>query len=248
MKEVLVFQHDPFEDLGFFSEVLEKQRTAYRVLRLFHGEMPAEDWERIGALIILGGPMSVNDEEEYPFLRWEKRIIRAAIDEAVPVVGICLGAQLIATTLGTMVYHGRVKEIGWSPISITAHGQVDSLLGYLPENATVFQWHGDGFELPAGAIRLASSVNYKNQAFRVGKNIYALQFHLEVTPPMIARWIDERSKDLAQAPYILPDKILADTQNYAPILKYYGERFLSEFIRRAARTQNQKASGSHERI
>ena len=248
MKEVLVFQHDPFEDLGFFSEVLEKQRTAYRVLRLFHGEMPAEDWERIGALIILGGPMSVNDEEQFPFLRWEKRIIRAAIDEAVPVVGICLGAQLIATTLGTMVYHGRVKEIGWSPISITAHGQVDSLLGYLPENATVFQWHGDGFELPAGAIRLASSVNYKNQAFRVGKNIYALQFHLEVTPPMIARWIDERSKDLAQAPYILPDKILADTQNYAPILKYYGERFLSEFIRRAARTQNQKASGSHERI
>jgi len=248
MKEVLVFQHDPFEDLGFFSEVLEKQRTAYRVLRLFHGEMPAEDWERIGALIILGGPMSVNDEEEYPFLRWEKRIIRAAIDEAVPVVGICLGAQLIAVTLGTTVYHGRVKEIGWSPISITPHGQVDSLLGYLPENATVFQWHGDGFELPSGAIRLASSVNYKNQAFRVGKNVYALQFHLEVTPPMIARWIDERSKDLAQAPYIMPDKILADTQNYAPILKYYGERFLSEFIRRAARTQNQKANGSHERI
>jgi GMP synthase (glutamine-hydrolysing) len=248
MKEVLVFQHDPFEDLGFFSEVLEKQRTAYRVLRLFHGEMPAEDWERIGALIILGGPMSVNDEEEYPFLRWEKRIIRAAIDEAVPVVGICLGAQLIAATLGTMVYHGRVKEIGWSPISITPHGQVDSLLGYLPENATVFQWHGDGFELPAGAIRLASSVNYKNQAFRVGKNIYALQFHLEVTPPMIARWIDERSKDLALAPYILPDKILADTQNYAPILKYYGERFLSEFLRRASRTQNRKDNRSHERI
>jgi GMP synthase (glutamine-hydrolysing) len=247
MKEVLVFQHDPFEDLGFFSEVLEKQRTVYRVLRLFHGEMPAEDWERIGALIILGGPMSVNDEEEYPFLRWEKRIIRAAIDEAVPVVGICLGAQLIAATLGTLVYHGRVKEIGWSPISITPHGQVDSLLGYLPENATVFQWHGDGFELPAGAIRLASSVNYKNQAFRVGKNIYALQFHLEVTPPMIARWIDERSKDLALAPYILPDKILADTQNYAPILKYYGERFLSEFLRRASRTQNRKDNRSHER-
>jgi GMP synthase (glutamine-hydrolysing) len=248
MKEVLVFQHDPFEDLGFFSEILEKQRTVYRVLRLFHGEMPAEDWERIGALIILGGPMSVNDEEEYPFLRWEKRIIRAAIDEAVPVVGICLGAQLIAATLGTLVYHGRVKEIGWSPISITPHGQVDSLLGYLPENATVFQWHGDGFELPAGAIRLASSVNYKNQAFRVGKNIYALQFHLEVTPPMIARWIDERSKDLALAPYILPDKILADTQNYAPILKYYGERFLSEFLRRASRTQNRKDNRSHERI
>jgi GMP synthase (glutamine-hydrolysing) len=247
MEEVLIFQHDPFEDLGFFAEVLEKHGTIYRVIRLFHGEMPAENWERVRALIILGGPMSANDEEQYPFLRWEKRIIRAAIDEAVPVVGICLGAQLIAATLGTMVYHGRVKEIGWSPISITPHGQVDSLLGYLPENATVFQWHGDGFELPSGAIRLASSVNYENQAFRLGKNIYALQFHLEVTPRMIARWIDERSKDLAQAPYILPDKILADTQNYAPTLKYYGERFLSEFIRRAARAENRKHDRGHER-
>ena len=246
MEEVLVFQHDPFEDLGFFAEVLEKQRIVYRVLRLFHGEMPAENWERIRALIILGGPMNVNDEERYPFLRWEKWIIRAAIDEAVPVVGICLGAQLIAATLGAAVYHGRVKEIGWNPISITPHGQVDSLLGYLPESATVFQWHGDGFDLPSGAIRLAASVNYENQAFRVGKHIYALQFHLEITPRMIARWIDERSKDLAQAPYILPDKIIADTQNYAPILKYYGERFLAEFIRRAPRTVNRKIHGNHE--
>ncbi|HTN71414.1 MAG TPA: gamma-glutamyl-gamma-aminobutyrate hydrolase family protein [Methylomirabilota bacterium] len=246
MKEVLVFQHDPFEDLGFFAEVLEKQGAAYRVVRLFHGEMPAENWERIGALIILGGPMSVNDEEEYPFLRWEKTIIRAAIEETVPTLGICLGAQLIAGALGALVYHGRVKEIGWSPVSITPHGQVDSLLGYLPENATVFQWHGDGFELPSGAIRLASSVNYETQAFRLGKNIYGLQFHLEVTPRMIARWIDERSKDLAQAPYVLPDKILADTQNYAPTLKYYGERFLSEFVRRMARPKSRKDNGSHE--
>jgi len=242
MEEVLVFQHDPFEDLGFFAEVLEKKRASYRVIQLFHGEMPAEEWERIQALIILGGTMSVNDEEEYPFLRWEKRIIRAAIDEAVPILGVCLGAQLIANTLGTVVYHGRVKEIGWSPVSITPHGQVDSLLGYLPETATVFQWHGDGFDLPAGAIRLASSVNYENQAFRLGRNIYGLQFHLEVTPRMVARWVDERSKDLAQAPYILPDKILADTQSYAPALEYYGERFLSEFIRRVARSK--KVNGS----
>ena len=233
MEEVLVFQHDPFEDLGFFAEVLEKQKTPYRIIRLFHGEMPAESWDRIQALIILGGPMTCHEEEQFPFLRWEKRLIRAAIDEGIAVLGVCLGAQLIVNTLGTAVYPGRVKEIGWSPISITPHGQVDSLLGYLPENATVFQWHGDGFDLPAGAVRLAASVNYANQAFRMGKNVYGLQFHLEVTPQMIERWIGERSKDLAQAPYILPEKILADTQSYAPALKYYGERFLSEFIRRA---------------
>jgi len=243
MEEVLVFQHDPFEDLGFFGEVLEKQGADYRVVRLFHGEMPAEEWEHVRALIILGGPMNVDEEDGFPFLRWEKRIIRAAIDEAVPILGICLGAQLIATTLGTPVFHGPVREIGWSPISITPHGQVDSLLGYLPENATVFQWHGDGFDLPAGAIRLASSAHYGTQAFRLGKTIYGLQFHLEVTPRMIERWIEERSKDLALAPYVLPEKILADTQSYAPALKYYGERFLSEFVRRVSRTRRQQGDG-----
>ena len=191
MKEVLVFQHDPFEDLGFFADVLEKQGADYRVIRLFHGEMPAEEWEHVRALIILGGPMNVDEEDSFPFLRWEKRIIRAAIEEAVPMLGVCLGAQLIAATLGTAVFHGSVKEIGWSPISITPHGQVDSLLGYLPESATVFQWHGDGFDLPAGAIRLASSAHYSTQAFRVGKTIYGLQFHLEVTPAMISQWCDE---------------------------------------------------------
>ena len=244
MEEVLVFQHDPFVDLGFFAEVLEKQETDYRVLRLFHGEMPAEDWQHVGALIILGGPMSVGEEESFPFLRWEKRIIRAAIDEAVPMLGICLGAQLIAAALGTKTFHGPVKEIGWSPISITPHGKVDSLLGYLPESATVFQWHGDGFELPKGAIHLASSVHYQTQAFRVGKSIYGLQFHLEVTPNMVERWIDERSKDLALTPYVLPGKILADTQSYAPTLKYYGERFLTEFIRRVVRTRRRDKDGA----
>jgi GMP synthase (glutamine-hydrolysing) len=243
MEEVLVFQHDPFEDLGFFAEVLEKQGADYRVLRLFEGEMPAEDWQHIDALIILGGPMSVGEEDQFQFLRWEKRIIRAAIDEAVPILGVCLGAQLIAESLGTKIYHGPVKEIGWSPISITPHGQVDSLLGYLPESATVFQWHGDGFELPQGAIHLASSVHFKTQAFRVGKSIYGLQFHLEVTPTMIERWIDERSKDLALVPYVLPEKILADTHNYASTLKYYGERFLTEFVRRVARARRQGKDG-----
>jgi GMP synthase-like glutamine amidotransferase len=210
---------------------------------LFHGETPNEEWKDVSALIILGGPMGADEEESFPFLRWEKRIIRAAIDEGVPILGISLGSQLIATALGTPVFHGPVKEIGWSPIALTPHGQVDSLLGYLPENATVFQWHGDGFELPPGAIKLASSPHYSTQAFRVGKTIYGLQFHLEVTPRMIERWIEERSKDLALAPYVLPDKIIADTQSYAPTLKYYAERFLSEFVRRIARSRQRKGAG-----
>jgi GMP synthase (glutamine-hydrolysing) len=245
MEEILVFQHDPFEDLGVFAEILARQDGGYRVIRLFYGETPTTDWERVKALIVLGGPMRVQDEASFPFLRWEKRIIDAAIDEKVPILGIGLGAQLIASTLGTSVYRGPVKEIGWSSVSITPQGQVDSLLGYLPENATVFQWHSDGFDLPAGAVRLASSINFENQAFRVGKTIYGLQFHLEVTPRMIERWIDERSKDLAQTPYITPDKIRADSQSYASTLRYYGERFVGEFVRRAGRSKTGKDNGSN---
>jgi GMP synthase-like glutamine amidotransferase len=243
MDEVLVFQHDPFEDLGFFAEVLEKLGARCRTIRLFYGELPTEDWEHISALIILGGPMSVSDEEQYPFLRWEKTIIRAAIDEAVPLLGVCLGAQLIASALGAAVSPGPVKEIGWYPISVTAHGLVDSSLGYLPESPMVFQWHGDGFDLPMGAVRLASSVYYENQAFRLGKHIYGLQFHLEMTTAMIDRWLDERSKDLAQVSYIHPDRIVSDTQNYLPTLKYYAEKFLSEFIRRSIAPKNLNKKG-----
>jgi GMP synthase (glutamine-hydrolysing) len=248
MEEVLVFQHDPFEDLGFFAQVLEKERASYRTLRLFHGEMPGADLQHIAALIILGGPMGIDDEEKFPFLRWEKKIIRAALDESVPILGVCLGAQLIAGALGSRVYPGPVSEIGWSPISITPHGQVDSLLGYLPENATVFQWHSDGFDLPPGAVCLASSRHYGTQAFRLGKSIYGLQFHLEVTSRMIERWIGERSKELASAPYVSPEKILADTKNYAPTSKYYGERFLAEFVRRIDRAKNRKREAGRAQL
>jgi GMP synthase-like glutamine amidotransferase len=240
MEEVLVFQHDPFEDLGFFAEILEKEDAGYRTLRLFHGEMPAEDWRQIAAVIILGGPMSVDDEERFPFLRWEKRIIRAALDESVPILGVCLGAQLIAAVLGSRVYDGPVREIGWHPISTTPHGQVDSLLGYLPENATVFQWHSQGCDLPPGAVCLAASTHYKTQAFRLGKLTYGLQFHLEVTPPMIERWIGERSKDLARTPYVSAEKIKADTRIYSQTLRYYAERFFAEFLRRIERAKTRK--------
>lgn len=234
MADVLVFQHDPFEDLGLFADVLVKQQVDFRVVHLFHGEMPTEDWDGVRALIILGGPMGVHEEQQHAFLRWEKTIIRTAMREGIAILGICLGAQLIATAVGTDVYQGNMKEIGWYPILMTPEGQVDSLLGYLPEKPMVFQWHGDGFDLPPSARRLASSPYYENQAFRIGKNVYGLQFHLGVTPAMIERWIDEHSKDLAQVPYVSSDKIRADTQTYGPPLRYYGHRFLSEFLRRVA--------------
>lgn len=245
MEAILVFQHDPLEDLGVFAQVLERHHAHFRTVRLFQDETPNEDWESIRALVILGGPMSVHEEERYPFLKWEKTIIRTALKQGISILGICLGAQLIAAATGAQVYQGNFKEIGWYPISVTPEGQMDSLLGYLPERPTVFQWHRDGFDLPKGAQRLASSLYYDNQAFRIGKKVYGLQFHLEVTPAMIDRYMDERWKELAQVPYISPDKIRADTRSYAQTSKHYGERFFSEFLRRLATPKARQEEGQH---
>src|SRR2546422_4775535 len=165
VKHVLVFQHDPLEDLGIFAQVLEKHETNFRAIRLYEEGVPTEIWNDVGALVILGGPMSVHEEALYPFLKLEKTIIRTAIKEGIPTLGICLGAQLIAAAAGAEVYRGNIKEIGRVPVSVTPDGHVDPLLAYLPSKPTAFEWHGDGFDLPKGAQRLASSLYYHNQAF-----------------------------------------------------------------------------------
>jgi GMP synthase (glutamine-hydrolysing) len=248
MEDILVLQHDPLEDLGIFAQVFEKHQVGFRYVRLFHGETPTEEWGDVLGLVLLGGPMGVHEEERYPFLKWEKTILRTALKQEIPILGVCLGAQLIAAAAGAEVYQGNFKEIGWYPVSVTPEGQVDSILGYLPEKPTVFQWHGDGFGLPRGALRLASSAHYDNQAFRIGKNVYGLQFHLEVTSAMIESWMDQHWKELAQIPHISQDKIRADTRSYSQTLKHYGERFLSEFIRRVLGLRKQREERSQPKI
>lgn len=243
MKDILVFQHDPLEELGIFAQLLERQKLGFHYIRLFQGEVPEGDWEQIGGLVVLGGPMAAYEEERYPYLKWEKTILRSAIKQKIPLLGICLGAQLIAAALGTRVYQSAFKEIGWYPVTLTLEGQLDSLLGYLPAQPTVFQWHAGTFDLPGGALRLAYSANDDNQAFRIGKSVYGLQFHLEVTPVMIERWIDTHRKELAQAPYVSPEKIRADTFSYSETLRYFGERFFSMFIQRAISARLKREEG-----
>lgn len=232
MAEVLFFQHDPLWGPGVFAEVLEKHGCPFRCVRALEGEEPREEWADVGGLVFLAGAMSVADEERYPFLRHEKAIIRAALKLAVPILGIGLGAQLIAAAAGAEVYRGSFREIGWYPVAVTLEGQLDPMFGYLPESLIVFQWHEDGFDLPAGAQRLACSNYYRNQAFRIGKQVYGLQFHLEATPAAIERWLEERWRDLAQVPYVSPEKISADTGSYARSLRRHAERFFFEFTRR----------------
>ncbi len=134
--------------------------------------------------------MSVNDEEEFPYLVEEKKFIKEALAENKPLLGICLGSQLIASALGERVYPGEEKELGWYPLRLTEEGKSDEAFSDFPESFEVFQWHGETFDLPEGAKLLAASELYPHQAFRIGKG-YALQFHLEVTKDMIMDWSRE---------------------------------------------------------
>jgi len=185
---VLAFRHGPHENLGWICNALEAHGIAYD----YAGSDTAVEEARLhdaGALIFLGGVMSANDN--LPFIRREIEHIRAAIVRGQPVLGICLGAQLIAKALGARVFKNAIAEIGWAPITFTNAAQRDPLFADLPPSETVFHWHGDTFDLPDGAELLASSAVSRHQAFRLGDRVYGLQFHLEVTPDMIAQWCAE---------------------------------------------------------
>lgn len=171
-------QHVPFEGLGSIENWLKDKGYKISATHLYQAaEFP--DVNNIDLLIIMGGPMSVNDEAELPWLIAEKQFVRNVIEAGKPVLGICLGAQMIANALGAKVYPNFKKEIGWFPIQNTS---ANKNLFQFPESATVFHWHGETFDLPDNAKLLASSQACVNQAFQIGKNVIGLQFHLETTP------------------------------------------------------------------
>lgn len=198
----VILQHHPIEGPGSLTPWLATHATSSQIVKLYAGEeCPAP--ETVDLLLILGGPMSVNDEGEFPWLRKEKAFIRQVIASNRPVLGICLGSQLIASALGAEVRANRYKEIGWLPIE----GLVNSPLS-LP-STTVFQWHGDTFDLPVGATLLARSEACTHQAFLYQEKVLALQFHLESTPELVQRFIETGSDELVAGPYIQsPQKIL----------------------------------------
>ncbi|MCE5310991.1 MAG: gamma-glutamyl-gamma-aminobutyrate hydrolase family protein [Acidobacteriales bacterium] len=186
---VLAFRHVPYEHLGLIAPVLEAAGLRYEYVDLPLDLDRRVDLDSASGLVFMGGPMSVNDD--LPYLRKEVTIIREAEGRGLPILGVCLGAQLIAKAFGASVYRNEVKEIGWYPVYWTAEAAEDSLLAGLPSPATVFHWHGETFDLPSDAIPLAYSDSCRNQAFRYGDCIYGLQFHLEVTPAMIGGWLEE---------------------------------------------------------
>jgi GMP synthase (glutamine-hydrolysing) len=183
---VLVLQHIACEPPGVFEDVLAERAHELVRVELDEGEpLPEGTWD---AIVAMGGPLSVNDVSEHRWLAGEKAAIASHVRAGRPFWGSCLGAQLLASALGARVYAGPVPEVGVLAVELTAAGVDDPVMGALPAAIDTLQWHGDTFDLPDGAVLLASSPAYPHQAFRVGRAAYAVQFHVEVTESMGEEW------------------------------------------------------------
>jgi len=213
---VHTFQHVPFEGLGSIGAWLDQAGHTVTRTRFFESadlpEIGQVDW-----LIVMGGPMSVNDGPEFPWLDQEKRFIREMVDAGKPVLGICLGAQLIASAMGARVFPNAEKEIGWLPIQ--GVGPDDGTHFRFPADMAVFHWHGETFDLPTGAVRLAESRGCRNQAFQLGRLVVGLQFHLETTPESARELVAHCRHELVPAPHIQSEAqiLAADSRRYAAI-------------------------------
>ncbi len=219
---VQVLQHVPFEGPGSIADWLAARRAGVACTRLFAGD-PLPRADALDALIAMGGPMSVNDEDTLAWLRPEKQLVRAAVARGIPVLGVCLGAQLIASALGARVYPGAEREIGWFPV----HGVPHAAPGFrFPPEFLAFHWHGETFDLPAGAVRLAGSAACENQAFRMGRSVIALQFHLETTPAAAEALIENCRDELVPGPYVQSEPAL----RAAPAARYTATNRLMERV------------------
>ena len=185
---LLVLQHIACEPPAAFEDELRSRGLDLVRVELDEGD-PLPDWRDFPAIVVMGGPMGAYEEADHHWLADEKRLLREAVAADVPVWGVCLGAQLLAAALGAGVYRGERPEVGLLPVALSPAAAADPVFGAAPSSFPTLQWHGDSFDLPAGATLLASSPVYPNQAFRIGRS-YGIQFHLEVTLELATEWGD----------------------------------------------------------
>ncbi|TFH87408.1 glutamine amidotransferase [Billgrantia azerbaijanica] len=231
MKSVVAIRHVAFEDLGIFEPILEAQDYRIRYLdagRLDPAALEVLDVDSPELMVVLGAPVGANDEALYPFLAAELAAIRRRLESGRPLLGICLGAQLIARALGGRVFPMAEKEIGFGDVSLTRDGQA-SVLGHLDNPDTVLHWHGDMFETPPGAVRLAYSYPCAHQAFALGETVLGLQFHLEVDPERIEQWLIGHAAELSAAG-LDPVEIREQAQRFGPTLKARGQQVFREWL------------------
>jgi GMP synthase (glutamine-hydrolysing) len=184
---ILVLQHIACEPPGAYEDVMCERGVRLHRVELDEGD-PLPDWREFDGMVVMGGPMGACDDADHPWLAAERSSIAAAVGAGRPFFGACLGSQLLAASLGARVYRGPTPEVGVLDVELTDAGREDPVLGELPASFPTLQWHSDSFELPPGAVRLAISPAYANQALRVGAKAYAVQFHIEVTSDMAAEW------------------------------------------------------------
>ncbi|HAJ57244.1 MAG TPA: GMP synthase [Candidatus Omnitrophica bacterium] len=196
LKKILIIRHIEIEGPGTFGRFLEEKKVPYQILDVHKydpNELSSLGLDDVCGIIVLGGPMNVYEEDKYPFLEPEKILIKRALEINIPMIGICLGGQLIATCLGAVVRRAPIKEIGWFDVLFEDSAKDDALLKGLGPGTKVFQWHEDTFDLPSGAVILVKS-NGMNQAFRSGSAVWGFQFHIEVDDEIIKSWYDEYVK------------------------------------------------------
>lgn len=215
MMYIHYLKHVPFEGLGSMAPFLEKGGHQITVTNLYQGDaLPGPD--QFDLLVIMGGPMGVYDEQEYPWLADEKKFLSLVIEQGKTVLGICLGAQLIAAVLGAEVRRNHTREIGWFDITLDSRFLNTNFGSALPRRFTALHWHGDTFDIPEGAIPIGSSAACANQGFLFNGNVLGLQFHLEMTYETVARLISHCGDELDDSQYVQrPEEMLGDAAKFA---------------------------------
>lgn len=233
MKLAIAVRHVHFEDLGVLEPFLRDQGYEVRHVDAATDDLTAIDVVSPDLVVILGAPIGAFDEETYPFLAAELDLVRRRLQARRPLLGICLGGQIIARVLGADVKPMGVKEIGFSPLALTEAGMASALalLGDTP----VLHWHGDQFDIPAGASRLASTAICANQAFAVGAEVLALQFHLEADPRKIERWLLGHACELGLAG-VDPREIRREARDFGPALEAVAKRVIGQWLAAASPT------------
>lgn len=235
MSRILVCQHVAFEILGTLNPLLRRHGVRIKYVNFGREPEARPGLEGYDGLVVLGGPMSANDDAGHPHLATEVGLIEQALARRLPVLGICLGAQLIARALGAEVRPGPEKEIGWYDVALAPEAGHDPLFAHFGPREKIFQWHGDTFELPSGAVHLASTTACPNQAFRLGDDVYGLQFHLEVDEDLIERWLSVpvHLAELAElGGQVDPERIRRETAANIGRLRWLSDRTFSTFAQR----------------
>lgn len=227
MSHIVAIRHIAFEYMGILEDILSTRQHTFHYVDAPAGDFRAAQPEAHDLLVVLGAPIGAFDEADYPFLHAELALLQQWLDSGKPILGICLGAQLLARLLGATVVPMDSKEIGYAPLTLTAAGAA-SPLRHLADTP-VLHWHGDTFALPASANLLAASSGCAHQAFAVGKQVLALQFHLEARPEEIEYWLVGHACELNQAG-IPPQRIRLDAAQAGPTLRAAATHTLNEWL------------------